>query len=159
MTDSQIRKAFLERYIVPSYYTASCFEGMIYWSDEKMENFKGWLAEKVSWDDPFNEIMIDFISSYEDWSQEEVCESCEKGQCEFDKWDSPTKYEVADKTLCRECWNDWRVENMIMCEACGLEEVRNSDGYSKNIKKEYLGRCKDCHEAILKEILEEEQDK
>jgi hypothetical protein len=76
MTDSQIKRAFLESYIVPQFYSSSHFYEMNGWSNEKVENFKEWLADKVCNDDPFREIMLEYIQGFEE-QEEEIEEAVE----------------------------------------------------------------------------------
>jgi hypothetical protein len=110
MTDSQIKRAFLERWIVPNFYSSSHFEEMNRWTDEKVEIFKRWLADKVCNDDPFREIMLDYIQDFEEQRVDE-CKLCHTN-CDVDDL---CPHGVAHEQgfcacVCQECYDEMEEE-------------------------------------------------
>jgi hypothetical protein len=55
---------FLKEYIVPNYYTKEDFDVMEDWSDEKVEQFKAFIAKEVCVHDHFKEIICNYAKYF-----------------------------------------------------------------------------------------------
>lgn len=63
-TMSDATTQFLKEHIVPNYYTKEHFEQMEGWSDEKVEEFKEFIAKEVCMHDYFKEIIKNYIEHF-----------------------------------------------------------------------------------------------
>lgn len=133
--EGQMVQEFLAKFIVPQFYSQSHFYEMDHWDDEKVENFKNFLAKQICNDDPFREIMLDYINTFEE-EDTHKCANCNNFVID------------EEDTICYECFG-WK-----RCEKCGEDFIDPDDECGRCEPEEDIEEeeedeiCEDCNETI-----------
>lgn len=94
--NTDIKKEFLAKYIVPNFYKPEHFEKMEDWNQEKIEKFKNYMIKQICYHDAIREIVEEYIQHFEEEEEEESTNFC----CRCENF---VKEDVGIAQYCNKC--------------------------------------------------------